>query len=521
MKAMLNLSGFGWDEERKKVTAEAGVWDDYIVAHLGASIYRSRTMPDYYIMCEIFGDSIADGRDELVANDITQSPPSIHNDALDGHDPNDDNDATPNTEEVGDEHISTDRGRSAAPRGSSRQTTRRQSAGDAMVAVAQNMTDAIHIMAKNTSEERMKKVWEVILPLDLEPVMKSRAFQQLENEEKASQFLALDNEYRKLFIPTNFLNMFNAGVLGYYLGLLIAGHSCQRNHVMQSLFQHSGETISRYFNLTLDAIIKLAPYYVKQFEGECPPEIANNQLFYPSVKDCVGAIDGTHIPAWVRLEDQVRFRNRKGGLSQNVMAVVSFDMCFQYICAGWEGSASDSKILQHVVWRRAQNRLRVPTGKYFLVDAGYANTRGLLAPFRGVRYHLKEWSTAQAPKTEHELFNLRHAKLRNIVERTFAVLKQRFALLQTPPRYPIKTQVKIVVACCVVHNFIHRWNIDDELIREALNEMMEEADLNDEQNHDIEEDIVAGPSDADRQFMIDFRENLSKDMWEARGGRRP
>lgn len=30
MKSMLNLSGFGWDEERKKVTAEEGVWDDYI-----------------------------------------------------------------------------------------------------------------------------------------------------------------------------------------------------------------------------------------------------------------------------------------------------------------------------------------------------------------------------------------------------------------------------------------------------------------------------------------------------------
>ncbi|RWR86388.1 L10-interacting MYB domain-containing protein [Cinnamomum micranthum f. kanehirae] len=30
MNAMLNLSGFGWYEERKKVTAEAVVWDDYI-----------------------------------------------------------------------------------------------------------------------------------------------------------------------------------------------------------------------------------------------------------------------------------------------------------------------------------------------------------------------------------------------------------------------------------------------------------------------------------------------------------
>ena len=34
MKAMLNLSEFGWDEERKKVTAEDGAWDDYIKVRL-------------------------------------------------------------------------------------------------------------------------------------------------------------------------------------------------------------------------------------------------------------------------------------------------------------------------------------------------------------------------------------------------------------------------------------------------------------------------------------------------------
>lgn len=31
MKAMISLSGFSWDEEKKMVTAESGVWDDYIV----------------------------------------------------------------------------------------------------------------------------------------------------------------------------------------------------------------------------------------------------------------------------------------------------------------------------------------------------------------------------------------------------------------------------------------------------------------------------------------------------------
>ena len=84
----------------------------------------------------------------------------------------------------------------------------------------------------------------------------------------------------------------------------------------------------------------------------------------------------------------------------------------------------------------------------------------------------------------------------------------------------MKTRVKIVMACCLLHNLIHQWNLEDDLFREAFNEMVEDDDLVDEEDQDIEADYVVGPSDVDMQFVIDFRERLSKDMWEARGPRR-
>ena len=74
--------------------------------------------------------------------------------------------------------------------------------------------------------------------------------------------------------------------------------------------------------------------------------------------------------------------------------------------------------------------------------------------------------------------------------------------------------------CYVLHNFICQWNVEDELFQEALNEMMEEGDHSDELYQDIERDNVGGPTDEDKQFMTDVREQLSKDMWEARGPRR-
>jgi len=49
----------------------------------------------------------------------------------------------------------------------------------------------------------------------------------------------------------------------------------------------------------------------------------------------------------------------------------------------------------------------------------------LLVPYRSVRYHLSEWDRAkEAPRNPKELFNLRHASARNVIEQIFGVLKR-------------------------------------------------------------------------------------------------
>ena len=44
-------------------------------------------------------------------------------------------------------------------------------------------------------------------------------------------------------------------------------------------------------------------------------------------------------------EVAVAYRNRKGFTSQNIMAMVDFEIKFTYIVAGWEGSAHDARVL--------------------------------------------------------------------------------------------------------------------------------------------------------------------------------
>ena len=64
------------------------------------------------------------------------------------------------------------------------------------------------------------------------------------------------------------------------------------------------------------------------------PRIADNSKFFPYFKDCLRALDGTHITVYIPLQDHARYRNRKGFLLQNVLVVCDFDLNFVYVLPG-------------------------------------------------------------------------------------------------------------------------------------------------------------------------------------------
>lgn len=187
-----------------------------------------------------------------------------------------------------------------------------------------------------------------------------------------------------------------------------------------------------------------------------------NVCFY-LVQDCVGAIDGTHIPAWAPASQHDAFWNRHGELSQNVMATCDLDMRFVFVYADCEGSAHDAAIFQNAISNTHLGFPMPPQGKYYVVDSAYKNMPGFLAPFRGHRYHQNEFGPQSGnPRNLQELFNHRHSSVRNVVERTFGVFKKRFQFLCGPMQnFKMKRQVDFVIACCAVHNFIIETNPND------------------------------------------------------------
>ncbi|KAJ3684161.1 hypothetical protein LUZ61_013325 [Rhynchospora tenuis] len=238
--------------------------------------------------------------------------------------------------------------------------------------------------------------------------------------------------------------------------------------------------------------------------GRCRLRTTSISSYFINI-DCIGAIDGTHVRAKVSPTDAPRFRGGKEYPTQNILAACGFDLKFTYVLAGWEGTASDSKILKNAL--RRSNRLIIPEGKYYLVDAGFMTKSSLLTPYRRTRYHLKEYSKKNPPRNYRELFNLRHSSARNVIERAFGVVKKRFPIMgsSNQPHYSVKVQKEIIVACCLLHNYLIEKDPDRQLIDEVDAEI---ASRTNEPENDVRVD-----DNQDRMRGEQLRDDIAAAMW--------
>ncbi|CAL0306775.1 unnamed protein product [Lupinus luteus] len=179
-------------------------------------------------------------------------------------------------------------------------------------------------------------------------------------------------------------------------------------------------------------------------------------------------------------------------------------MKFTYVLAGWEGTVSDSRILKDALSK--EDPLKIPEGKFYIGGADFMLKRTLLTPYRGVRYHLKEYS-AHGPQNSRELFNHRHSSLINVIERTFGVLKKRFPIISSgsEPHYSFETMRDIVLACCILHNFLRGVDDDRSLIAEVDHELLQQ-DIDGSQTQQRDEDYREG------ELLSD---NIANEMWNA------
>lgn len=282
---------------------------------------------------------------------------------------------------------------------------------------------------------------------------------------------------------------------------ILAHH--KKNRIVKYDFLRSGQTVSKHIHVVLKALFKISSLLLVE------PAPISDDCTHPRwswFKGCLGALDGTHIRVKVPVSDKPRYRTRKGEIAVNVLGVCDRDMKFVYVLPGWEGSAADARVLRDAVNRT--HGLKVPKGCYYLCDNGYPNSDGFLTPYKSVRYHLNEWGESSArPRTFQEYFNMKHSRARNVIERTFGLLKMRWGILRSPSYYSIKIQNRIIMACCLLHNFIRM-----EMEIDPIELLVDEPTGN--INNDIENDDVIDSVETSPEWNT-FRDNLAQSMFNA------
>ena len=153
-----------------------------------------------------------------------------------------------------------------------------------------------------------------------------------------------------------------------------------------------------------------------------------------------------------------------------------------------------------------------------MVDSGYSNKLGFLAPFRNIPYHLRDAQRrARGINGPTELFNYRHVSLRNCIERYFGVLNARFHILRYMTNFSLIRQREIAMYYCVLHNFFKLHNRGDPLFdRYGVDRVMLPSDSDSDDDAPSSSGTTRDEgvnSRNDNNFANDMRDRIMFEMY--------
>lgn len=107
------------------------------------------------------------------------------------------------------------------------------------------------------------------------------------------------------------------------------------------------------------------------------------------------------------------------------------------------------------------------------------------------------------------MFNFVHSSVRNVIERSFGVLKARFHILKDIPNYPLRRQMLIPHACCALHNYIRMEDRADKLFAEYGQDYLE---VPGESSNVVQEGF---PIDmTDNSEILQVRASITDALWD-------
>jgi hypothetical protein len=161
----------------------------------------------------------------------------------------------------------------------------------------------------------------------------------------------------------------------------------------------------------------------------------------------IGAVDGKLVVIHRPKEFSESFRDRKSNLSINLTAVADGRCRFRYVYVGESGRCHDARVF---------GRSEIPTmfenpdtyfknNAFILGDSAYPLNHYLIVPYTQME------SATDRSKAK---FNAEFSAMRQVVERAFGMLVKRWRFLFKYVYILDHTRlVKVVISCCILHNF--------------------------------------------------------------------
>ena len=237
------------------------------------------------------------------------------------------------------------------------------------------------------------------------------------------------------------------------------------------LFGIARSTVCEIVQETCTTIVRsLLHKYIQFPSGSRLDDLVDVFLTKWGVPQCVGAIDGCHVPIACPVMNHTDYYNRKGWYSMILQGIVDHSYRFIDINIGWPGSVHDARVFAHSsIYEKISEKNLLPHRTisvggvdiplFLIGDSAYPLQTWLMKPFT----HGSLLTSAQ------KTYNYRICHARIVVENAYGRLKGRWRRLMKRNDMCIENIPTVITAACILHNVceIHGETFNESWLREV------------------------------------------------------